>query len=87
MFLRQALNQVHNFSPEQLSGLSDLLSPELIEQCLQESGVATIRKRRLPMEMMVWSVLGMSLYRHLSIDKVVSQLDNSATGQEAICRT
>lgn len=39
MFLRQALNQVHNFSPEQLSGLLDLLSPELIEQCLQESGV------------------------------------------------
>ena len=82
MFLRQALNQVHNFSPEQLSGLSDLLSPELIEQCLQESGVATIRKRRLPMEMMVWSVLGMSLYRHLSMDKVVSQLDILLPGKK-----
>ena len=85
MFLRQALSQVHNFSPEQLSGLSDLLSPELIKQCLKESGVATIRKRRLPMEMMVWSVLGMSLYRHLSMDKVVSQLDILLPGKKPFC--
>lgn len=82
MFLKQALNQVHNFSADQLSGLSDLLSPEIIEQCLQDSGVATIRKRRLPMEMMVWSVLGMSLYRHLSMDKVVSQLDILLPGKK-----
>ena len=75
MFLRQALNNVHQFSAEQLSGLSDLLSPEMIDECLKDTGVTTIRKRRLPMEMMVWSVVGMSLYRHLSMEKVVSQLD------------
>ncbi len=75
MFLRQALHEVHSFSATQLSGLSDLLSPEIIEQCLKDTGVATIRKRRLPMELMVWSVVGMSLYRHLSMEKVVSQLD------------
>ncbi|MGF1773485.1 transposase domain-containing protein, partial [Vibrio wakamikoensis] len=68
MFLRQALNQVHQFSAEQLSGLSDLLSPELISQCLEDTGITTIRRRRLPMEMMVWSVVGMSLYRHLSME-------------------
>ncbi|MEZ9835371.1 IS4 family transposase [Vibrio breoganii] len=75
MFLRQALNQVHQFSADQLSGLSDLLSPELIAQCLEDTGITTIRRRRLPMEMMVWSVVGMSLYRHLSMEKVVSKLD------------
>ncbi|WP_102555715.1 IS4 family transposase, partial [Vibrio breoganii] len=58
-----------------LSGLSDLLSPELIAQCLEDTGITTIRRRRLPMEMMVWSVVGMSLYRHLSMEKVVSKLD------------
>ncbi|MGV2988373.1 hypothetical protein ACE1OE_12065 [Vibrio sp. E150_011] len=42
MFLRQALNQVRNFSTEQFSKLSDLLSPELIDQYFQESGVAII---------------------------------------------
>lgn len=50
MFLRQTLNQVRNFSTEQLSQLSDLLSPELIDQLFLESGVATIQKRRLLME-------------------------------------
>ncbi len=82
MFLRQALNQVHKFSAEQLSGLSDLLSPELISQCLEDTGITTVRRRRLPMEMMVWSVVGMSLYRHLSMEKVVSKLDILLPGKK-----
>lgn len=82
MFLRQALNQVHKFSAEQLSGLSDLLSPELISQCLENTGITTVRRRRLPMEMMVWSVVGMSLYRHLSMEKVVSKLDILLPGKK-----
>ncbi|MEZ9890670.1 transposase, partial [Vibrio breoganii] len=82
MFLRQALNQVHQFSADQLSGLSDLLSPELIAQCLEDTGITTIRRRRLPMEMMVWSVVGMSLYRHLSMEKVVSKLDILLPGKK-----
>ncbi|TMX33207.1 transposase domain-containing protein, partial [Vibrio sp. Hep-1b-8] len=82
MFLRQALNQVHQFSVEQLSGLSDLLSPELIAQCMEDTGITTMRRRRLPMEMMVWSVVGMSLYRHLSMEKVVSKLDILLPGKK-----
>ncbi|MGO1297271.1 MAG: transposase domain-containing protein, partial [Vibrio sp.] len=82
MFLRQALNQVHKFSAEQLSGLSDLLSPELISQCLEDTGITTVHRRRLPMEMMVWSVVGMSLYRHLSMEKVVSKLDILLPGKK-----
>ncbi len=42
---------------------------------MEDTGVTTIRRRRLPMELMVWSVVGMSLYRHLSMEKVVSKLD------------
>ncbi|PTO71666.1 transposase domain-containing protein [Vibrio splendidus] len=38
-----------------------VLFPELIEQCLQESGVLTIRKRRLPIEMMLRNDLGAAL--------------------------
>lgn len=82
MFLRQALDQIHQFSADQLTGLSDLLCPDLIEQCLADTGVASIRKRRLPMELMVWSIVGMSLYRHLSISKVVSQLDILLPGKK-----
>lgn len=75
MFLSQALDRVYQFSPEQFNALSDVLSPELIAQCLEQSGTVTLRKRRLPLEMMVWSVVGMALYRHIPMGQIVNQLD------------
>lgn len=75
MLLSQALNTVHNFTPEAFSALSELLSPELIDECLTDTGIVTIRKRRLPMEMMVWAVTGMALFRSLSMNQIVSHLD------------
>jgi len=75
MFLSQALDRIHTFSPEQFSSLSEVLSPELIEQCLQRSGTVTLRKRRLPMEMMIWSVVGMALFRHIPMNQIINQLD------------
>ena len=75
MLLSQALDTVHKFTPEEFSALSDLLSPELIDECLADTGIATIRKRRLPMEMMVWAVTGMTLFRSLSMSQLVSHLD------------
>ncbi|WP_238943615.1 MULTISPECIES: transposase domain-containing protein, partial [Shigella] len=41
----------------------DYLDPELISRCLAESGTVTLRKRRLPLEMMVWCIVGMALER------------------------
>lgn len=78
--LRQILEQMYAFSADKLNGLSDLLCPTLINQCLQDTGVTTIRKRRLPMELTVWSVV--ALYRHLSMSKVVSQLDILLPGKK-----
>lgn len=75
MLLGQALDTVHKFTPKEFSALSELLSPELINECLVDTGVATIRKRRLPMEMMVWAVTGMTLFRSLSMNQLVSHLD------------
>ena len=49
MLLSQVLNTVHNFTPEAFSALSELLSPELIDECLADTGIGTTRKRRLPM--------------------------------------
>ena len=68
MLLSQVLNTVHNFTPEAFSALSELLSPELIDECLADTGIVTIRKRRLPMEMM-------ALFRSLSMNQIVSHLD------------
>lgn len=75
MLLSQALDTIHKFTPHEFSALSDLLSPELIDECLSDTGTATIRKRRLPMEMMVWAVTGMSLFRSLSMNQLVSHLN------------
>ncbi|MCH4998767.1 IS4 family transposase, partial [Pectobacterium carotovorum] len=69
------LNTVHKFTPQEFSALSDLLSPELIDECLADTGIVTLRKRRLPMEMMVWAVTGMTLFRSLSMNQIVSHLD------------
>lgn len=81
MFLSQALERLHAFTPEQFNSLADVLSPGLIAECLQSHGAVTLRKRRLPMEMMVWSVVGMALFRHLPMHQVVNQLDIMLPGK------
>jgi IS4 transposase len=63
------------FSPDSFSSLSEVLSPELIDKCLRESGVATLRKRRLPLDMMVWSIIGMSIFRDIPMRDIVNKLD------------
>ena len=75
MLLSQALDAVHKFTPQEFAALSDLLSPDLIDQCLADTGVVTLRKRRLSMEMMVWAVTGMALFRAHSMNQIVSHLD------------
>lgn len=75
MLLSQALDSVQKFTPKEFSALSDLLSPELIDECLLDTGGVTVRKRRLPMEMMVWAITGMTLFRSLSMNQLVSHLD------------
>lgn len=51
------------------------IDPEWIEQALTSTGTATIRRRRLPAEQVLWLTLGMALYRGLPITAVVAKLD------------
>lgn len=75
MRLDQAFDYLHHYSPETLSSLRDILDPELVAQCLKETGTVTLRKRRLPMEMMIWAVVGMALFRNQPMSRIVNQLD------------
>jgi hypothetical protein len=51
------------------------LDAEWIEEALTATGTATLRKRRLPAEQVVWLVLGMAMMRNRPIDEVASKLD------------
>jgi hypothetical protein len=46
-----------------------------IEQALRAAGTATVRRRKLPAEYVVWIVIGMGLLRDRSIQEVVRHLD------------
>lgn len=46
-----------------------------IAEALVATGTATLRKRRLPAEQVVWLVVGMALLRGQSIERVVAMLD------------
>jgi transposase IS4-like protein/DDE family transposase len=48
---------------------------EWIEEALESTGVATIRRRRIPAERVVWLVVGMALFRDLPIEVVLKHLD------------
>lgn len=62
-------------SPPDWRRLVDRLPAEWIEQALQYSGKASIRRRRLPAEQVVWLVIALAVYRHLSIKEILDDLD------------
>jgi Insertion element 4 transposase N-terminal/Transposase DDE domain len=62
-------------NPPQFEDLRRNIDAEWIEQALHATGTATLRRRRLPAEQVVWLVIGMALFRNRSIHDVVSKLD------------
>ena len=37
--------------------------------------MATLRRRRLPLDMVIWSVIGMSIFRDMPMRDIVNKLD------------
>lgn len=60
--------------------LRQSINPEWVEAALAATGTATIRRRRLPAEQVIWLVLGMAIYRQRPIDGLVSHLDLALEG-------
>ena len=67
---RTSINRLTEFS-----SLADVLEPDIIQSCLDSNGVATLRKRKLPMDAMVWAVIGMALFRTESVRQLINKLD------------
>ncbi|KAI3596549.1 hypothetical protein D8I24_7323, partial [Cupriavidus necator H850] len=61
--------------PASFARLSEHLPMAWIEQALAATGTASVRRRRLPAEQVVWLVIALALYRHQSIPDVLETLD------------
>lgn len=61
--------------PQSFEGLKSHIDNEWIASSLAKAGVATVRKRKLPAEQVVWLAVGIALYRDRPIPEVVSRLD------------
>lgn len=72
--LSGALHQCLSQAPDQLDQLAAFIDPAWIEQALQATGTASIRRRKLPAEHAVWLVIGLALFRNLPMWQVVDQL-------------
>jgi hypothetical protein len=60
------------------------LDPEWIEEALAATGTATIRRRRLPADQVVWLVIGMCVFRDLSMKELVSTMDLALPGRRGV---
>jgi len=73
--------------PESFGRLLSSIDAAWIEEALEATGTATIRKRRLPAEQVVWLVLGLALYRDWSISRVVNHLHLALPGESGAMPT
>ena len=61
--------------PASFDQFSAAIDPQWIADALAATGTASVRRRKLPAEHVVWLVIGMGLFRHRSIAQVVHHLD------------
>jgi len=60
---------------ENYETLTRALDPQWVQSVLEATGTATVRRRKLPAEHAIWTVIGMALFRDRPIQAVVHHLD------------
>lgn len=75
MELSEALARTSISRLTEFHSLADVLEPDVIQSCLDSNGIATLRKRKLPMDAMIWAVIGMALFRTESVRQLINKLD------------
>jgi len=74
-WLREALDGLDGLGPKGgLERFAASLEPGWIEEALEATGTASVRRRKLGAEQAVWVVLGMAMYADRSIKAVVDHL-------------
>ena len=74
MTLSENLDCTLQHSLPSLSHFSEFIDFNWIEESLHQTGKASIRRRKLPAEHVVWLVIGLALFRDQPIGYVVEQL-------------
>lgn len=74
-WLKEALEEIGGLGPKGgLERFAASLEPAWIEEALQATGTASLRRRKLGAEQAIWVVLGMAMYADRSIKAVVDHL-------------
>ena len=86
MQLQQALNTTFNASTQfkSFERLSTFLAPSIVDEAFKDAGVATVRKRRLPLEAVMWTLIGMSLFRQESVWNIATNMDIALPGKQPL---
>ena len=75
MSLSSSLNDILSEDlPASLQRFGRVLDSQWVDEALNETGTASVRRRKMPSARVVWLVIGMSLFRDRSIQEVVSHL-------------
>lgn len=81
MRLRNALLCVAQVPrPRTFEGFQSRIDPAWIHEALEATGTASLRRRRLPAEQVIWLVLGMALFRDRAIVDVAHSLNLALPG-------
>lgn len=77
---QQLLNLGDLFNFSDLSTFTQNIPVEWVSSALELSAQATIRRRRLPSDQVLWLVLGMALFRDEPVHEVARRLNICAQG-------
>ena len=72
--LDEALRDLAELGPRATERFSAAIDQAWIQEALTSTGSASVRRRKIPADAVVWMVLGMALFRDRSIDEVVDHL-------------
>ena len=72
------IDDLHSFAD--LNTFSQNIPVEWVESALELSSKATIGRRRLPSEQVLWLVIGMALFRNEPVNEVARRLNICANG-------
>lgn len=67
--------------PETFEHFQSRIDPAWIQEALEATGTASMRRRRLPAEQVIWLVLGMALFRDRCIAEVAESLNLTLPGR------